>query len=168
MPKTKPTKTESLRIELQDTERKYLERVADSVAFRNYMKPITDLATDNTIFYVVLLPILTLISGWIGLKWIQQTDLYNDAKEMFDDWNLQYQAAREAGIVPAVTTVVLSRLPGLPSTVGDILQQRPGEAANWLNIAGNERIDELHDLADITPGPVDDWVVGLIESIWNL
>lgn len=98
MPKTKPTKTESLRIELQDTERKYLERVADSVAFRNYMKPITDLATDNTIFYVVLLPILTLISGWIGLKWIQQTDLYNDAKEMFDDWNLQYQAARKLAL----------------------------------------------------------------------
>ena len=131
MPKTKPTKTESLRIELQQTERDQLDKIANSIAFRNYMKPLVDAASDNTIFYIVIVPILSLIAASIGLAWTYRAGLLDTPLDVFKDFMDTYESAKEAGIVPAISTALAGGI--LPGFLGNVAKNNPQEFAQVLD-----------------------------------
>jgi len=110
MPKTKSDKTETLRIELQNSEREQLDKIANSIAFRNYMKPVVDIASDNTLFYLVLVPILTIIASSIGLVWSYRAGLLDTPLDVFNDFFSAYTEAKDNGLVPALTVATISGL----------------------------------------------------------
>ena len=153
MPKTKPDKTEILRFELQDTERQQLDKIATSIAFRNYMNPLVEIAKDNTLFYLVLAPALLALAGLIGLSWsyLGRDDL-KTAKDILDDFQTTYSIARENGLVPAIGTTLAATFGG--GLLQDFAQDRPEDFAQQL-----DDIDLFGIATD--PGTYIDPIIGL-------
>ena len=175
MPKTKPDKTEILRFELQDTERQQLDKIATSIAFRNYMNPLVEIAKDNTLFYLVLAPALLALAGLIGLSWsyLGRDDL-KTAKDILDDFQTTYKIARDNGIVPAIGTTLAATFGG--GLLQNLAQDNPeqfGQALDDVDLFGiatdpGTYFDPIIDLVtDTIPGNVDDSVIGFIGRLFD-
>jgi len=175
MPKTKPTKTESLRIEFQNSERQQIDKIATSIAFKNYMSPLVEIAKDNTLFYFVLVPILVSLAGAIGMTWayVGRDDI-NSAKDLLDDFISTYTIARENGVVPALGTVLLGTFGSgrvqqaaqdNPEAVGEILDN-----IDLVDIATDPStyINPLIDgITGAIPGQLDDDIISFIGRLFD-
>lgn len=175
MPKTKPTKTESLRIEFQNSERQQIDKIATSIAFKNYMSPLVEIAKDNTLFYFVLVPILVSLASLIGLTWayVGRDDI-NTAKDLLEDFMTTYSIARENGVVPAIGTVLLGTFG--PGTLGQQAQDNPemvGEILDnidFIDIATDPTTYTNAIIDGITtaiPGQVDDDIISFIGRLFD-
>jgi|TARA_R110002096_G_scaffold433808_2_gene653405 hypothetical protein len=175
MPKTKPTKTESLRIEFQNSEREQIDKIATSIAFKNYMSPLVEIAKDNTLFYFVLVPILVSLASLIGLSWayVGRDDI-NTAKDLLDDFTTTYQIARDNGLVPAIATTLAATFGS--GIIQNIAQDNPEEFAEVLDsidlidIATDPGtyINPLIDaVTTAIPGQVDDDLISFVGRLFD-
>ena len=150
MPKTRSSKTETIRLELQTSEREQLDKIATSVAFKNYMKPLVDIATDNSLFYVILLPALIFLASTIGLTWIYSRG--QNTQELIEDFVDTYTAAREVGTVPAIGAALFSRFAPVTGA-NELFNQDPTRFATIVDNAIDEQINYITN----NPGT---WVLG--------
>ena len=93
MPKSKPDRVVVHRIELQESERELANLAVGSWSFKSIADPFIRIVNDNT----SLLLILTLISGYLGFKYLPPAAA--EGVGLIVDWIDQFEAAVEQGSV---------------------------------------------------------------------
>ena len=112
MPKKPADNVNINRIEFQNSERGQIDKIANSIAFKNYMTPLVEIAKDNTLFYFVLVPLLASLAGILGFTWLYVgRDDLKTAKDVFDDFMATYDNARANGTIAAATTTLFATIP---------------------------------------------------------